>query len=163
MPDFITRMLGLEAKLSAHLSNEEKIQAAQDRLALAEARVKTLEAELGAAKADSPDGAVAITTLTGERDTARAELAAKSAELAKAKTDAAAALVAATNKANEVLAAQGISLEILPVAGPSGNPAGSSPDVLTDLRRQLAQAKEPKEKFRLAQKLRELTNPAETT
>ena len=144
LPDFIKRSLAFFDKAEANLT-------ASEQLASAQSRVAALEAELETARAAATGFEVTIRTLTGD-------LEAKSDEAKKLQEQ----LDAALGKANAVIGSQGLPIDQLPVTSPNASVTGATTSPLNDLRRQLAEADTPAEKFRISQAIRALLSPKQT-
>ena len=111
------KILALLTEIKGYFTGAHSAEA---KLAVAEARIKTLEAELATAQGASADGAVKITNLAAQLETAQGEVNAKGTEI----TNLQASLATEKNRANATLAAQGLPLDHIPALSVGENQPG---------------------------------------
>jgi len=152
LPDFIKRMIDHIMKVESHFTAADLLTAANSRIATLEAEAAVAKTEIARLTKDSTDFQVSITDLT-------AKVTARDESLKKAAAD----LEAANNKANDVIAAQGVPLEQLP---PAGDPNASATGVRTTIEKQVETLRaqlpgaDAKGRFRISEQIKALLNPA---
>ncbi len=117
------KILALLTEIKGYFTGQHSAEA---KLAIAEASIADLTAQLATAHAASADGAVKITHLTAQLETAQSEVNAKGTEI----TNLQASLVSEKNRANATLAAQGLPLDHIPALSVGENlpgPAAETP------------------------------------
>ncbi len=134
-------MLSFANKAEANLVTAEQLAAAKIQIA-------ALTEENEALKSATSSFDVTISGL-------KTALEAKEADLKKLQDD----LQAAQAKANAVIASQGLPIDSIPAQAPNASISGTATSPLSELRKQLAQATDPKDKFRLSVAIRDLLTP----